>query len=346
MNIIILTKNYEEYASGYYHHDINKAFMKKGNCYLYGEGYPKYNKNDTIQDVIAKSPFDKEEINLIVVGTSWEEQDPNIEESDPHPNINLGKVNIPKVFFLNKEYKKLDKKLEYAKKTRFDVVCTVHHSWEEWARKTGLSFLHLPFAADPGRFKDYGLPKKYDFGFTGGLHRSHTDIRYRIKCRLFRNSEIKSNVGMAAIFNRNPIQEEFKEYRIYWAEWGARSLLGKSLLPTGIKYARFLNSFRAFLSTPSALGYIGTRYFECMATKTLLFCPKSEHYNDMFRDGYNCMMFKKDLSDFAEKLHNILSDDNQRRMIIENAHQDFTSKHTYEKRIEKVLNIVFKPTLE
>lgn len=337
MNTIILTKNYEKYISGYYHHDINQAFMKKGNCYLYGEGYPRYNKSDTIQDVIAKSPFDKEEINLIVVGTSWEEQDPNIEESDPHPNIHLGKVNIPKVFFLNKEYKKLDKKLKYAKNNRFDLVCTVHHNWEEWATKTGLSFLHLAFAADAERFKDYGLPKKYDFGFTGALHRSHTDIRYRIKCRLFENPEVKSNVSMEALFKRNPIQEEFKEYRIYWAEWGARGFPWKSLLPTGIKYARFLNSFKAFLSTPSGAGLIGTRYFECMATKTLLFCPQSEHYNNMFKDGYNCVMFREDLSDFAGKLHYVLSDDRQRERVIENAYQDFISNHTYDRRIGKVL---------
>lgn len=337
MNIIILTKNYEKYVSGYYHHDINQAFMTKGDCYLYGEGYPKYDRNDTIQDVIAKSSFDKGNIDLIVVGTSWEEQNPSIEESDPHPNISLGELNVPKVFFLNKEYKKLDKKLEYAKRNNFDLTCTVHHSSEKWAKKTGLNFLRLAFAADPERFRDYGLPRKYDFGFTGALHKTFTDIRYRIKCILFENPEVKSNLGMEALFKRNPIKEEFKKYQIYWAEWGARGLLRKSLLPTGIKYSKFLNSFKAFLSTPSAAGLIGTRYFECMAAKTLLFCPESEHYNDMFKERYNCVMFREDLSDFAEKLHYILSDDSERERIIENAYQDFVSNHTYVKRIEKVL---------
>ena len=338
MNIIILTKNYEKYVSGYYHHDINQAFMKKGNCYLYGEGYPRYDRTDTIEDVIAKSPFDKRNIDLIVVGTSWEEQNPSIRDSDPHPNIGLGELNVPKLFFLNKEYKKLDKKLEYAKKNKFHLVCTAHHDWRGWAGQTGLNFLHLPFAAAPGRFRDYGSPQKYDFGFTGALHKTFMDIRYRIKFILFENPKVKSNLGMEALFKRNPVKEEFKKYKIYWAEWGTRGLLGRSLLPAGIKYARFLNSFKAFLSTPSAAGLIGTRYFECMAAKTLLFCPESELYNDMFKDGNNCMMFREDLSDFAEKLHYILSNDRERDRIIENAYQDFINNHTYDRRIEKVLN--------
>lgn len=342
MNIIILTKNYEKYVSGYYHHDINQAFMTKGDCYLYGEGYPKYNKNDTIQDVIAKSPFDKGNIDLIVVGTSWEEQSPNIKESDPHPNIDLSQLSIPKVFFLNKEHKKLDKKFEYAKKNNFDLICTARDDYEKWAEQTGLNFIKILFATDPERFKDYGLPKKYDFGFTGALHKTFTDIRYRIKCILFQNPEVKSNLGMEALSKRNPIKEEFKKYQIYWAEWGAQSLLRKSLLPTGIKYAKFLNSFKAFLSTPSAGGHLGERYFECMATKTLLFCPQSEHYDNMFKDGDNCVMFREDLSDFAEKLHYILSHDSEREKITENAYQDFINNHTWEKRIEKVLDVLFK----
>jgi glycosyltransferase involved in cell wall biosynthesis len=346
MNIIILTKNYEKYTSGYYHHDINKAFMKRGNCYLYGKGYPDYDEEDTIQDVIAKSSFNKEEIDLIVVGTSWEREEPDIQESDPHPSINLSKLNIPKIFFLNKEYKKLDKKLEYAARNRFALICTSHHKWEKWAAKTGLNFLHLPFAADPERYKDYELPLKYDFGFTGSLHMDYTDIRYRIKCRLFKSPDIKSNVDMAALFKKNPVREEFRQYRIYWAEWGARRFPWERLLPVGNKYVRFLNSFKTFLSTPSAFGLIGTRYFECMATKTLLFCPESEYYDDMFRDGYNCVIFKEDLSDFTEKLRYMLRNDSERQTIIENSNQDFLSNHTYDKRIEKVLSIIFKGPLD
>ena len=340
INIIILTKNYEKYTSGYYHYDIIKALLRRANCYLYGEGYPHYDRSDTIEDVISKCPFDNNTIDLIVVSTSWELQDPTVEESDPHPKINLSKIDIPKVFFLNKEYKKLDRKLEYAKSNNFDCVFTVHHNYKEWAEQTGLTFIKLPFAANPERFKDYGLPKKYDFGFTGALHKTHTDIRYKIKCILFKDLEVKSNLGISALLRKNPLNEKFKKYKIYWAEWGARSVLGRSLLPSGVEYARFLNSFETFLSTPSALGIINTRYFECMAVKTVLLCPKSEYYGDMFIDRHNCVMFKGDLTDFEEKLDYVLSNEETRKKLVENAYNDFINNHTYDKRIEKVLSIV------
>lgn len=357
INMIILTKNCEKYVSGYYHHDINEAFMKRSNCYLYGEGYPGYNQNDTIQDVMAKSHFNKNNIDLIVVGTSWEIQDENIKESDPHPHIVLNKLDIPKIFFLNKEYKKLREKLEYAKKNRFDLVCTVHHNYKKWAEQTGLYFIQLPFAVNLDRFKVFKMPKEYDLGFTGALHQDHTDIRYRIKCKLFKNPTIKNSLDINALPMRDLLEDQFKRYDIYWSEWEARNILKRVLLPLKTKWAKweiksiltgklfpsrteypkFLNSFKVFLSTPGPISIIGTRYFECIAAKTLLFCPESEFYNNMFREGYNCVMFKKDLSNFSENLHYILANDSERNRITKNAYQDVLSKHNYDTRIERVL---------
>jgi len=332
MNAIILTKNYETSSSAY-HHQINLAFMGIGTCFLYGEGYLEYDKNDTIQDVITKAPFSKGDIDLIVVGTSWEIQDSKIYESDPHPRINLSGLNVPKVFFLNKEYKKLNQKLEYAKRNNFDLVCSAHHDYQRWSERTKLLFLHVPFATDPQRFKCSGNRKKYDFGFTGNLHRSHTDLRFRVKERLFKITDFNKSTNLTLsdkILLASFLKKEFKKYKIYWAEW-------KAGLPTGKKYVEFLSSFKTFLSTPSAIGLIGIRFFECMAVKTLIFCPESEYYGDLLKDGYNCVMFKEDLSDFADKLHWILSNKRERIRIVENAYRGFINKHTYGHRIEMVL---------
>ena len=58
MNIVILSKNYEKYTSGYYHQDIVDAFCKQGNVFLYGLGYKGYDDKDDILDVFEKSSFD------------------------------------------------------------------------------------------------------------------------------------------------------------------------------------------------------------------------------------------------------------------------------------------------
>jgi len=341
MNIILLAQNYENYKSGYYHDDIVKAFKRKYNCFVYGKGYPDYEVKDTIEDVIAKSPFKKDDIDLIVVGTSWEIQDPNNPESDPHPNINLSQLKIPKIFFLNKEYKKLQKKFEYIKKNKFGLVISAHPKCEYWSKKLGVPFLKSHFAIDKERFEKLNklnIPKTYDFGFTGSLHKKYIDIRYKIKCEIFDNPHVKSNLGLSILFKKNPIKSEYRKYKIYWAEWGARSLFGRSLVPTGEGYLKFLRKFKIFLSTPSAKGLVGTRFFEIMASKTLLFIPESEFYNGLFEHGINCCIFKKDLSDFKEKLEYYLFHSKEREKVCENAYQDVIKNHTYENRIEKIIN--------
>ena len=75
-----------------------------------------------------------------------------------------------------------------------------------------------------------------------------------------------------------------------------------------------------------------------MASKTLLFIPESEFYDGLFKDGVNCCIFKKDLSDFKEKLEYYLSHSDEREKVCENAYQDVMKSHTYEKRIEKIIN--------
>lgn len=339
LNVILFAKNYENYTSGYYHDDWVKAFKKLTNCFVYGEGYPNYNKKDTIEDVIAKSPFTKNEIDLIVCATSWD-VDTRIDTVDPHPNISLSKISsIPKFYFLNKEYKKLNLRFEYIKKNKFDFVGSVlWYKLEEWEKKLGIKFIHTPFGVNLERFRDFGLPKKWDFGFTGSLHKNYTDIRFKVKKELFKESHINqlSTHGLSRLLRGDPIKEKYKKYRIFWAEFGARNLLFRSLLPAGIKYAKFLNQFKVFLNTPSALGIINTRFYELMATKTLIFCPESWYYANFLKDGENCIMFKEDMSDFEQKLKLAIEDEKLRVKIVENNYKNI-KKYTYENYLKNIL---------
>ncbi|MHA1268782.1 MAG: glycosyltransferase family protein [Candidatus Helarchaeota archaeon] len=340
MNIIILTENYEKYKSGYYHIDFIEPLIKRYNCYLYGNGYPKYNKNDDFNDVIKKSPFKRDEIDLIIVSTTWEIQNEKIKNFDPHPKINLSRFETKKVFFLNKEYKKLEKKFEYIKRNQFDLVCTTNLRYKEWEKEIGYKFLYLPFAVNPKRFNFLNLQKIYDFGFTGSLHTKYIDDRLKLKKLIFKNYRIKTNLRASSIFWNNPIKEEFKKYKIYWAEWGTRNIFWKSLIPTMEKYNIFLNKFKTFLNTPSAMGIINTRFFECMIAKTLVLCPESNYYNNLIRNNFNAIFYKKDLSDFIEKLELIIFDESKREKITEQAYNDVLKNHTYENRIQLLFHIL------
>ncbi len=337
--VILLSKNYEKYISGYYHQDLVDAFCKFTNAFLYGSGYPGYNKNDTIADVISKSPFKKANIDLIVCSTTWD-VDYSMETVDPHPKIDLSHIdNIFKVYFLNKEYKKLNLRFEYIKKQKINLVCTVHPDASKWEKEIGVKFLHLPFGISLERFKDYGLPKKWDFGFTGSLHKQHTDYRFLVKKEFLKPESIHrlSIHGLPAIFKPHPLKEKYKEYKIFWAEFEARDFLFRSLLPKGIKYAKFLNQFKVFLNTPSASGIFNTRFLELMAVRTLILCPESDSYVGILKDNTNCLMFKPDLSDFEEKLGEAIENEDKRKNIVENACKE-VKNHSYEERLKKLLN--------
>ena len=340
MNVLILSKNYEQYRSGYYHQDIIDSFVKLTNAFVYGPGYSEYSSGDDIDAIIEKSGFSKSNLDLIVCSTSWD-VDTSMTEVDPHPNIDLSKINdIQKIYFLNKEYKKLDLRFDYIKKQKFDLVCTVHPDAKKWEKEIDIPFLHLPFGISLERFQDFGQEKKYDFSFTGGLHKSHTDFRYKVKEQLFdkRFMDMKANRGLSAFMRPSPLKKQYKKYSIYWAEWGSRDFFYRSMLPKGKNYAEFMNKSKVFLNTPSAIGIFNTRFFELMATKALIFCPKVEdQYMDFLIDGQNCVMFDPDMHDFDEKLIGIIEDDTQRKKIVENAYQD-RRLHSYDSRIKTLLD--------
>ncbi len=345
LNILILSKNMENYTSGYYHNDLVKAVFSFGNVFLYGEGYSEYNGNDRIEDVIAKSPWQKNKIDLVVVGTSWEEQNMDVRESDPHPNINLSSLSVPKIFFLNKEYKKIKEKIEYIKKNKFTIVATVlpEEIYSSWEKETKTFFTQSHFGINIERFYSLNIPRIYDFTFAGSLHQQHTNLRQKVKNHLFKSKSlfIKSNRGIwRIVFPSNPLNKEFQKYSIYWAEWSSfsRDFLGRNLLPFGEKYVNLMNSTKVFFNTLSAKGILNTRFFELMATKTLIFCPEEDYYG-ILKNNYNAIMFKKDLSNFDERLKIAIENNEERNRIIENAHED-SLQHTYENRIAKIIRLL------
>lgn len=344
-NILILSKNYSDYSSGYYYQDLIEAFQKFGNIFLYGDEYFDYNKNDTIEDVISKSPWNKNEIDLIIASISWENQSLDVNDSDPHPKINLSSLKIPKIFFLNKEYLKIKQKIEYIKDNKFDMVVTTlpEERYKKWEDNTKTKFVQSHFGVNLERFRFLNLKRTYDITFSGSLHKQHNNKRFSVKKELFKidKLDIKSNKGIWRLISiANPLKEEYQKYNIYWVEWSrlSRNLLGKKLPPFGQEYVKLLNRSKTFLNTLSAKGIFNTKFFELMATKTLIFCPEDNYYG-LLKDGENCLMFKNDLSDFKEKLKLGIENKVLREKIIENAYKE-VKKHSYEQRLKDIFNLI------
>ena len=336
-NILILSRNYNDYVSGPYYQELIDAFLAKHNVFLYGPGYDNYCQEDNLEDVLAKSTDILSSVDLIVVSNSWGDENPANPIFDVHPNICLSDISIPCAFFLNKEYKKLNKKLEYIKRNNFNITFTVLKEYEEWSKATGCVFKTMPFGVNLDIFKPLKVRKKYDFAFMGALHRSWgVESRYEIKKILFKPKYLNKLSNKIIWMFIHPLKKNYQKYNICWVEWGAKSFFKKPLTLEGSEYVVLLNQTRVFLNSLSAEGIFNCRFFELMATKTLIFCPRSVESYGILYDGVNAIMFNDDFSDLEEKLQLLLDGNIDVEKIIEQAFHD-VQEYTYANNVKNVL---------
>jgi spore maturation protein CgeB len=96
---------------------------------------------------------------------------------------------------------------------------------------------------------------------------------------------------------------------------------------------------KVYINTLSPMGLVSPRFFECMASGSLVFCEESELYKKIFLDG-TYVTFKKDLSDFDKKFFYYLGADDERVAITEKAHAEVQGNHTWKKRVKNLLQAV------
>ncbi len=314
MNILVLQPDFSNYTSAYYQHEFTEALSRAHRVFRYGPGFDGYRLEHRIEDVLGMCPFDPD---LICFAAGWENEDEQVVQYDPHPTIRVDQIGIPSVMILNKEYKKLEKKFQFIRENRIRKVFTVHHDYRRWQDDIGVPFVHFPFAVNQTVFRDRGERRKYELGFSGLLQNRYSDVRTRVKGKLFWSWPIKA--------------PRYWTVRIFWSSGRRLAYVNRTL----VDYARLLGKSKIWLSTPSPAGLVGTRYYEVMATRTLLFCSRSEAYQGLFEDGVHCVMFEPDLSDFDELLFYYLRNDAVRERVLDAAYAHVLENHTWERRVEQ-----------
>ena len=351
MKILMLSQNFEDFGEGEYHNDLVKAVRDISEAYVYGPGYSDYDITDDLDAIVKKCNWRLDDIDYIISGTSWDKY-VQYKHGNPQPNLNLSDNMHPiKIHFLQNEYKDVDVKLKYVEQQKFDVVVSAYKrgTYDSWSEQTGIKVIYSNMAIDLKNFFDYGIKRKYDFMFTGELHKKYLPDRSNVKNELFSKTriigghEIKSNIGLYRIFSVvNPIKKKYRKYKIYWAERHRFSvnILGKTLTPHGKEYVKLLNSAKVALCTFSANRQFGPRFYELMSTGTLILCPKDD-YEGILIDGENCVMFEKDLSDFEGKLEKAVKDDKYRNDIIDNARKT-AMEQDYQHRLKDIFEEIRK----
>lgn len=330
--ILWLGRDYSDYTAAYYQQDLFETVRERYSVTPYGPGFELYDETDDIHDIRSKV---KREPDLIVVANTWGTDDEQTDAYSPHEELRLDSVDVPTLMFLNKEYSKLDRKLEFISRNEIEYVTTVlRERCEEWEEATGATFIWKPFGIDLDRFyHDPAIPTVYDFGFTGNLHEDWLDERKAVKQHIFEPRYLEFSWWHNLVHTRR-FKDRYDGLDIYWGEFQNRSLFLGSRAPFGEEYVELLNRCKTFLNTRSALGIFNARFWELMATRTLIICPEDEYYG-LLEDGMNCVMYDS-LAEFDELLEYYASEDAERRAITETA-GEFVEEFTWENLVEDLL---------
>ncbi len=340
MKILYLTENIYEYSAAYYQKDVLYFLNKSHDVYTYGPGFSNYNPGDTIQEIISKCEFDPD---LICIGHKWL-RDSSTAAVDPHPSLDLTETGIPCAIILNKEYTNFDKKIQFIEDNSIPLVFTHHHHATQWTEKYEPEFVFWPFAVNHREFQDFGEDKTYDLSFSGILRNPdpnvpQTDVRIRAQQEMFYSlGELKLALKPA-----------YRDYDIFWRGKPTTKpyrILTKILHREGRlpddDYKKLYNRSKLAFNTLSPMGLVGTRYYEAMASNSLVFCEESSIYTEhgLFEPGKHCITFRNDLNDFEEKLNYFVKNDNERDRIAQQGHDHVLNNHTWKLRINELTSEV------
>lgn len=337
MRIIYLSKNMNFYDGAMYHRDLMSELAKKNDVIFYGPGFENFNPEESIETTIKKIGG----ADLLILGHAWLSDLP-YDNVDPYPNLRLEDCSLKKIVILNKEYVNLESKLEWIRNKSFDFGFSHHHNVKYFQKVSGVNFTHWPFAFNHNLFKTNKVENKdIDFAFSGILinvnaNYSQAYTRTRVMKKLF---NCLSNIPLSK-------KNIYKDYKIFWnsippSYWQQKIsiYLNKYKYLKDDEYIMLQKRSRVFLNTLSPGGLVGTRFYENMASRTLVFCQDSMNIKNMFPS--NCYLtFKKDFEDFDEKFKLSISDSKERNNIVERAFELAATNHTWEIRVNQLFNSI------
>ena len=324
------------YSAAFYQQDFLDQLSRQAECRFYGRGYSGFDSSANLPAVIKELNFQPD---LVLLGHSFLNDNPNL-PLVTMPSIDLAGTDIPVVAMLNKEYTRLEEKVSYLNEIATHLVLTHHHNLEALGVSLNSPSLFVPFAVDPLRFPRGNVNRPYDLGFTGllqnrGNRALQPDTRIQIM-KLLHYTVFGYPLGL-----RKP----YRDLDIVWRSWtgnylldqAARYLTSGGKLPN-LDYPAALRSARVWLNTPSPLGLVSTRYFECMASGSIVLAQESEGLHRLFpRDVLRTF---GNLSDFVAVLEDILEDDTGRANTAEAAYEWVMQGHTWQLRVREVLGAI------
>lgn len=341
MKIIVVGPDYSKYSAASYQYEFMNSLME------ISEKYYHYYENIQLDEeqLYKKAKFFPD---IIFYNHGWLQDNPSVEK------INYGKIKkklnnkkVKHVIFLNKEYTRLEEKLNEIKKNKFDLIFTHLHDFEE-LNHTSIRSLFLPLACSYENISNMRFRKleerKYDLFFSGILQNwdhkhMQSDLRKKIQLELF-----------YCIFDF-PLLKKFKywDLNIYWKPFYknrfknifSNFIHGKRLSQKD--YFNILSNSKCVLHTSSPLGIISTRVFEALGSGAIGMFAFDSKVDIIFEDGIHFVSFSR-INDLIDKIYLIRKSkgDSKYQKIANSAREFVEKKHTWKNRVAFFVDQVLK----
>lgn len=332
LRVLYVSDDMGHYTAAMYQNDVIKELSRQ-----LGENFSRIDVLE-FRDLIRGSRNNNFTPDVVILGHSFLEDNPVLPLSRVTTQDILSYQDAPVIAFLNKEYSRLEEKIKFFENA--GVTALISHLWDLARFKSSLPIFHLPFAANVD-FLVSNPHRSIDLNFSGVLRNptfpgSQSDFRERVFRTLF--------VTIFGVVIRK--RSKFKDVRIYWYGISGRRFvdllnqqinLFASRRDSTNDYARRLGEAKITLNGPSPMFIVGTRFYECMASGSVVLTPDFPGLRETFPDSDKIFLIvKDDLSDFEEVLLGALRSDLDFRR--EAAQEAFKNSHTWEVRITELID--------
>ena len=330
----MLGPRYDQYKSAHYQQDLIDQIKRSSTKYYHFSDSQLLNYHECIK----VSGFIPEEV---FFNHGWLNDAPNIPLCAFNLDNSWEHCNAKMILFLNKEYARIEEKINYLKSARFDLLVT--HSLD-YADQINPSIpqLFLPLAVNLSRIplgsNNSILDRPIDLYFSGILQNPYhpsaqSDIRIQIQKELF------YCLGDFPLLRR----WKFRKLNIYWKPFYfsrikqilSNLLHGKKLSIDD--YYRHLSLSKAVVHTASPANIVSTRVVESLACGALGLFDTSAQLHKVFINRLEFISFTTP----HDLISHLLGLNDQRlniglALIASNGRKKVINNYTWQKHLEQI----------
>lgn len=231
----------------------------------------------------------------------------------------LSSLKIPFGIIMHDLHYRVKRRKEFIQENRIRHIFSIYRdAFLERYPEHVMKMRWLPHFANPTIFKDYGLNKDIDMLIMGNI---------REKSYPFRKKMVDKLSGIPGfIYHKHPGYRDIKEHE-------------KESIFIGENFSREINKAKIFLTCNLIYHYPIRKYYEVLASKTLLLAPSCKELTDLgFQPEKHFIEINE--RNFLEKTRYYLCHEEEREKIANQGYYFVRENHSLKRRVEQLLSMI------